>query len=93
MKFSVPWPTPTPQPVGREFVMGPETPDDAEPLNLDYRRAFGAITSTGIEEAPQPTDLGSSTGPGPTPSSQEEGSKSAAPPTLPAGTGEAGLTE
>jgi anti-sigma factor RsiW len=94
MKFSVPWPTPAPQPDSVAVaMMGPEPAEVVEPLSLDYRRAFGAITSTGSEEAPQPTDLGSSTGPGPAPSSQEEGSKSAAAPTLPAGTGEAGLTE
>lgn len=71
MAFEVPWPSPLasaeqvavaaagPAPEGAEPL------ESMEPLTLNYRRMFGAITQTGRGNGVQPEDLGSSTGPSP----------------------------
>jgi len=69
MAFEVPWPSPlTPADQVAVVAGGPssegvEPAESDEPLTLNYRRMFGAITQTGRGNGIQPEDLGSSTGP------------------------------
>lgn len=69
MAFEVPWPSPL-APAEQVAAAaagsdseGAEPLESMEPLTLNYRRMFGAITQTGRGNGVQPEDLGSSTGP------------------------------
>lgn len=71
MEFRVPWPSPLPSPeqvavaAAGASSEGTESLEPSEPVTLNYRRMFGAITQMGRSNAVQPEDLGSSTGPSP----------------------------